>query len=82
VGRRRSLVFVVGFVLFVVWEGCLFEFVVGELGSCAATARTHSHGNVPHKLGWLKSTSGAAVWIGAIVCCLWAGAVDEVACGM
>jgi hypothetical protein len=25
--------------------------------------------NVPHKLGWLKSTSGAAVWIGAIVAC-------------
>ena len=25
--------------------------------------------DVPHRLGWLKSTSGAAVWIGAIVAC-------------
>jgi hypothetical protein len=28
------------FVLLVVWEGCLFVFVVGELGSCAT--RTHA----------------------------------------
>jgi hypothetical protein len=28
-----------------------------------------SREDVPHKLVWLKSTRGAAVWIGAIVAC-------------